>query len=178
MKHFFYKKIFRKFFPKFQTWSGFLASFFELNQKTRKLCTSFFSELQVCSFSAKLNTHFDNTHPSVRLSPIRYNKNCAECLKPLCGHWSPFLWRAGGYKQVKTRHSTFFFFFSLRFLSLLIFVTFFLFFFLPFCLYFLFFTFLFFFLFLSVLFEHSWCKTKIDVCLSTFKNKSLVNFIN
>ena len=50
---FFYMKILCKFFPNFQTWIGFFSTFFLQNQKTRKLCTFIYLELQLSQFSAK-----------------------------------------------------------------------------------------------------------------------------
>ena len=50
---FFYVEILCKFFPKFQTWIGFFSTFFEQNQKTRKLRKFIFSELHLSQFWAR-----------------------------------------------------------------------------------------------------------------------------
>ena len=55
---FFYKEIVCKMFLTFQTWSGFFPPFVEENQRTRKIGTFIFSELQLCKFSAKLKKLF------------------------------------------------------------------------------------------------------------------------
>ena len=50
-----------KFFPKFQTWIGFFSTIFEQNQKTRKLRTFIYLELQLSQFSAKSKNLFGLT---------------------------------------------------------------------------------------------------------------------
>ena len=53
---FFYREILCKIFPDFQTWIGFFSTFFEQNQKTRKLRKFIYLELQLSQFSAKSET--------------------------------------------------------------------------------------------------------------------------
>ena len=45
--------VFELKFSKFQTWIGFFSTIFEQNQKTRKLRTFIYLELQLSQFSAK-----------------------------------------------------------------------------------------------------------------------------
>ena len=56
------KGILCKIFLKFQTWIGFFSTFFEQNQKNRKLRTFNYLELQLSQFSAKSGTKILHFH--------------------------------------------------------------------------------------------------------------------
>jgi len=55
---FFYVEILCKIFPTSQTWIGFFSTFFEQNQKTRKLRTFISFELHMIQFWANLKNLF------------------------------------------------------------------------------------------------------------------------
>ena len=97
MEKFFYKEILCKIFPDFQTWIGFFSTFFEQNQKRRKLRKFSPLELLLCQFSAKSETKkfftfftfFNEDFFPQFLSKIRKDENC-ENLSILNYNWANF----------------------------------------------------------------------------------------
>ena len=80
MGFFFYVEILCKIFPNFQTWIGFFSTFFLQNQKTRKLCTFIYLELQLSQFSRDLKNQKVGPHPP---STIKIKKKQRSAPGPL-----------------------------------------------------------------------------------------------
>ena len=99
MEKFFYREILCKFVPDFQTWIGFLSTFFEQNQKNRKLRKFISFKLQLSQFWARSEElFFENLPPIFELesdffqqflSKIRKLENC-ENLFSLNFIWANF----------------------------------------------------------------------------------------